>query len=149
MTAERTGRIPYRVQTPRLELRCWDPEDTAVLREALDESANHLRPWIPFMKDEPRSFDQTCQWLREARASFDRDLAWHYAVFDRDDGRLVGGNMLNPRVGQGGLELGRCTEAWLRARSIPGHGALRLRSPRRRAGRDSLRTGEPGQRGHT
>jgi RimJ/RimL family protein N-acetyltransferase len=104
-------RIPYRVQTPRLDIRCWSPEDTAALREALDESADHLRPWIPFMKDEPRTFDQTCQWLREARASFDRDLAWHYAVFDRRDGRLLGGNMLNPRVGDGGLELGYWTRS--------------------------------------
>jgi RimJ/RimL family protein N-acetyltransferase len=79
------------------------------LREILDQSADHLRPWIPFMKDEPRTFDQTCQWLREARASFDRDLAWHYAVFDRRDGRLLGGNMLNPRVGAGALELGYWT----------------------------------------
>jgi RimJ/RimL family protein N-acetyltransferase len=65
------------------------------------------------MKEEPRTFEQTAQWLREARASFDRDLAWHYAVFDRKNGRLLGGNMLNPRVGDGGLELGywTCTSA--------------------------------------
>ena len=109
MSAGGVARVPYRVQTLRLELRCWSPEDTAVLRDALDRSARHLRPWIPFMKDEPRTFGQTCQWLREARASFDSDLAWHYAVYDRADGRLVGGNMLNPRVGEGGLELGYWT----------------------------------------
>lgn len=109
MKADRISQVPYRVQTPRLELRGWSPADTAVLREALDRSAEHLRPWIPFMKDEPRTFDQTCQWLREARVNFDRDVAWHYAVFDRRDGRLLGGNMLNDRVGEGGLELGYWT----------------------------------------
>ena len=109
MTNGPVKKVPYRVQTPRLELRCWSPEDTVILREALDRSAEHLRPWIPFMREEPRSFEDTCQWLREARVSFDNDTAWHYAGFDREGGRLIGGNMLNPRVGEGGLELGYWT----------------------------------------
>ncbi len=113
MSAERSVTVPYRVETQRLLLRCWSPRDAGCLREALDHSSEHLRPWIPFMKDEPRTFAQTCQWLREARAFFDRDQAWHYAVFDRSGGGLLGGNMLNPRVGEGGLELGYWTTAGL------------------------------------
>ena len=49
--------VAYRVETPRLVLRCWSPEDAPELRRALDDSDQHLRPWIPFMKDEPRNLE--------------------------------------------------------------------------------------------
>ena len=61
----------YRVQTERLVLRCWSPQDAPVLRAALDACDKHLRPMIPFMKDEPRSLQQTAQWLRGHRAAFE------------------------------------------------------------------------------
>ena len=101
--------IAYRVQTDRLLLRCWSPADAPVLRAALDASDTHLRPWIPFMKDEPRTFDQTVQWLRQHRTGFDTDQIYRYGVFSRDGGELLGENMLIPRVGPGGLEIGYWT----------------------------------------
>jgi RimJ/RimL family protein N-acetyltransferase len=110
MAVDLADHIPaYRVETDRLLLRCWSPKDATALRQVLDDSDDHLRPWIPFMKDEPRTLAQTAGWLRGARADFDRDVAWHYAVFDRGTGGLLGGNMLNPRSGPGSLELGYWT----------------------------------------
>jgi RimJ/RimL family protein N-acetyltransferase len=108
----------YRVETERLLLRCWSPSDAAAMREALDQSGAQLRPWIPFMKDEPRTLAQTAEWLRGVRASFDRDEAYHYAVFDKNDGTLLGGNMLNARVGPGGMELGYWTRTGFTGRGI-------------------------------
>lgn len=99
----------YRVETDRLVLRCWAPEDAPRMRAALDACDAHLRPWIPFMKDEPRSLVQTAQWLREIRALFDSDQAYRYAVFDSDEKTLLGENMLLKRVGPGGLEIGYWT----------------------------------------
>lgn len=149
MSGTPADRVPYRVLTGRLLLRCWSPADTGAFRAAVSASDGHLRPWIPFMKAEPRTFAQTCQWLREARASFDRDLAWHYAVFDRAGGELLGGNMLNPRVGEGGLELGYWTVVHATGKGLAGeatramircafelHGATRVEihcSPENRA----------------
>mgnify|MGYP001820244459 CR=1 FL=1 len=99
----------YRVETDRLVLRCWSPEDAPRLRAALDVCDTHLRPWIPFMKDEPRSLDQTAHWLRGIRASFDSDQHYRYAVFDSGEHSLLGENMLLKRVGPGGLEIGYWT----------------------------------------
>ena len=48
------NRTAYRVHTDRLVLRCWSPEDAPALRRALDACDAHLRPMIPFMKDEPQ-----------------------------------------------------------------------------------------------
>lgn len=99
----------YRVETDRLVLRCWSPKDAPVLRAALDACDAHLRPMIPFMKDEPRSLKQTAWWLREIRAAFDLGQMFRYAVFDAAEQNLLGENMLLTRVGPGGLEIGYWT----------------------------------------
>ena len=99
----------YRVETDRLVLRCWSPGDAPVLRAALDACDAHLRPMIPFMKDEPRSLQQTALWLRGHRAAFDLDQMYRYAVYDASEQNLLGENMLLARVGPGGLEIGYWT----------------------------------------
>ena len=99
-------RVAYRIETERLLMRCWSPADAVELRTALDESDRHLRPWIPFMKDEPRSLRETVHWLRKIRASFDRDENYQYATYRRDTGAFVGDVMLMRRAGKGALEIG-------------------------------------------
>ena len=87
-------RTAYRVETGRLVLRCWSPGDAPVLRAALDACDAHLRPMIPFMKDEPRSLQQTALWLRGHRAAFDLGQMYRYAVYDASEQTLLGENML-------------------------------------------------------
>lgn len=101
-----TRRVAYRVESDRLLMRCWSPSDAVDLRSALDESDRHLRPWIPFMKDEPRSLPRTADWLRRIRAGFDRDEDYRYAVRRSDTGCLAGEVMLMRRAGPGALEVG-------------------------------------------
>lgn len=101
-------RVAYRVETPRLTLRCWSPEDAPALRAALDKSDQYLRPWIPFMKEEPRSLGDTEDWLRGHRAAFDRSEYFRFGVFDKA-GTLIGENMLLRRVGPDALEIGYLT----------------------------------------
>ena len=105
----RQTRTAYRLETDRLLLRCWSPEDAPRLRAALDVCDAHLRPMIPFMKDEPRTLQQTARWLRGHRAAFDLGQFYRYAVYDTDEKNLLGENMLLTRVGPGGLEIGYWT----------------------------------------
>ena len=35
---------PYRIETERLVLRCYEPDDAPLLKEAVDESIEHLLP---------------------------------------------------------------------------------------------------------
>lgn len=103
-----TTRVVYRIETPRLTLRCWSPDDAPAFRAAVDKSDEHLRPWIPFMADEPRSLTDTVNWLRKLRADFDRSENFRFGVFLKD-GTLVGENVLLQRVGPNALEIGYLT----------------------------------------
>jgi RimJ/RimL family protein N-acetyltransferase len=96
----------YRVETERLVMRCWSPADARLVRTAIDSSDAHLRRWIPFMRDEPRSLPDTVARLRQLRSSFDLDQEYRYAFFDREERTLLGGAGLFRRVGPGALEIG-------------------------------------------
>ncbi|MDA8019215.1 MAG: GNAT family N-acetyltransferase [Thermoanaerobaculia bacterium] len=96
----------YRIETDRLIARCWSTDDAPDLRRAIDDNDDHLRPWIPFMSDEPRSLRETAEWLREQRADFDRDVAYRYGLFTRDERTLIGSICLFRRVGPRGREVG-------------------------------------------
>ncbi|MCH8896019.1 MAG: GNAT family N-acetyltransferase [Proteobacteria bacterium] len=96
----------YRIETDRLLMRCWSPADAPVLRAAIDESDQHLRPWIPWMKDEPKSLDETAAGLRIKRANFDLGKDFWYAIFDREEQTLIGEIGLMTRAGPGALEVG-------------------------------------------
>ena len=101
-----TTKTCYRIETGRLVMRCWSPNDAPRLRALIDSSDQHLRPYIAWMQDEPMPLAQTAERLREARAKFDRDERYDFAVLDRDETTLLGEAGLFPRVGKGALEVG-------------------------------------------
>jgi RimJ/RimL family protein N-acetyltransferase len=96
----------YRVRTPRLLLRCWDPADAPLLLQAVAESLEHLRPWMPWAHQEPESLQTKVNRLRGFRAEFDLGTNFVYAIFDPDERQVIGGTGLHPRVGPGALEIG-------------------------------------------
>ena len=96
----------YRFETARLSARCWSPADAPAYRAALDDNDRHLRPYIPWMRDEPMSFDATIAKLRRWRAAFDTDADYRYGLFDRAGERVVGDVALLTRAGPGALEVG-------------------------------------------
>jgi RimJ/RimL family protein N-acetyltransferase len=67
-----TAPAPYRIETERLVVRCYDPEDAALLKEAVDSSIEHLRPWMPWARLEPQTLDEKVELLRGFRSRFDR-----------------------------------------------------------------------------
>jgi RimJ/RimL family protein N-acetyltransferase len=102
---------PYLVRTERLTLRCWEPRDAALLKDALDTSLDHLRPWMPWAADEPQPLEQKADLLRAFRGRFDLGEDFVYGIFTPDEQEVVGGSGLHTRVGPGALEIGY----WLRA----------------------------------
>jgi RimJ/RimL family protein N-acetyltransferase len=105
---------PYAIHTDRLVLRCWEPADAAGLKDAIDSSLDHLRPWMPWAAKEPQPLEAKVALLRRFRGDFDLGNDFVYGVFDRGDGAVVGGTGLHTRVGAGALEIGY----WIRASRI-------------------------------
>jgi RimJ/RimL family protein N-acetyltransferase len=105
---------PYAIHTERLVLRCWEPADAAALKEAVDSSLDHLRPWLPWTAHEPEPLEAKVALLRRFRGDFDLDKDYVYGAFDRGDGSVVGGTGLHRRVGDRALEIGY----WIRASRV-------------------------------
>ncbi len=99
--------LPTTLTTARLMLRPWRPGDAEALRAALDASDAHLRPWVPFMRDEPRTLAAT----RELLAAYPLDpRAARYAVWGEGE-VLLGEVLLMGHPSPATLEIGY----WLHA----------------------------------
>ena len=97
---------PYRIETARLVIRCWEPEDAPLLKDAVDRSIDHLRPWMPWTPDEPEPLDMVYERLRTFRATYDRDENLIMGVLDPAEERVLGGTGLHPSDGNEGREIG-------------------------------------------
>jgi RimJ/RimL family protein N-acetyltransferase len=97
---------PYRIETDRLVIRCYDPRDAPLLKDAVDASIEHLRPWMPWIRFEPQTVEQKVDLLRSFRGQFDLGQDFIYGVFGRDESRLLGGTGLHTRAGDGAFEIG-------------------------------------------
>ena len=98
--------IPYRIETPRLVIRCLHPTDAGLMQTAISESLMHLRPWMPWAQAEPISMEARVSLLRQFRAQFDSDQDYTFGIFDPQETRLLGGSGLHKRRGPQALEVG-------------------------------------------
>lgn len=96
----------YRIQTERLVLRCFEPGDASLLKEAIDGSLDHLVPWLPWARDEPQSIDTKLELLRQFRGRFDLGKDFTYGIFAPDEAEVIGACASHPRVGPEARELG-------------------------------------------
>lgn len=103
----------YRILTPRLLIRCWQPQDAARLKEAVDSSVEHLRRWLPWAANEPEPLERKLERIRRWRGDFDLNLDFIYGVFDLAEARVLGGTGLHNRVSPDAREIGY----WVRADS--------------------------------
>jgi RimJ/RimL family protein N-acetyltransferase len=102
---------PYRIVTERLVLRCWDPTDAPLLKDAVDSSIDHLLPWMPWAAHEPQSLEDKVALLRQFRGKFDLGQDFTYGIFSPDEAEVLGGTGLHTRIGDDALEIGY----WIRA----------------------------------
>lgn len=96
----------YRITTPRLLIRCPQPTDAQALNLAIQQSLDHLRPWLLWAKQEPVSLDQRIEFLRCVRGNFDQGQDFGYLVFNPDETLVLGGTGLHTRLGPDALEIG-------------------------------------------
>ena len=97
---------PYRIETERLVVRCYEPSDAPLLKEAIDSSLEHLRPWMPWAHQEPQTLEEKTELIKRFRANFDSGDNFTCGIFSVDEAQVLGGAGLEPRIGPGGLEIG-------------------------------------------
>lgn len=95
-------------------IRCWDPADAPLLKAAVDASVAHLVSWMPWAANEPTDIDAKIALIRQFRGMFDLGQDFTYAIFDREETRVLGGTGLHTRVGPGAREIGY----WVRAEEL-------------------------------
>ena len=101
--------LPEHVLGPRVELRRWRAADVAALAAAVTRNIEHLRPWMPWIADEPMS-------NRDRAALIER---WEHAWLGGGDvtlgvlrqGAVIGSCGLHRRRGPHGLEIGYWIDA--------------------------------------
>ncbi len=104
----------YRIETERLVIRCYNPSDAQLLKTAIDESLEHLIPWMPWASNEPEELQVKIDRLRLFRGEFDLNRNFVYGIFDPEEKFLIGGCGLHPRIGFNALEIGY----WIHANHI-------------------------------
>jgi RimJ/RimL family protein N-acetyltransferase len=105
---------PYRIETERLVIRCYEPEDAPLLKAAVDSSIEHLLPWMPWARFEPQSVEDKVELLRSFRGQFDLDQNYIYGIFSPDETEQLGGSGFHKRGNEGSLEIGY----WVAASAI-------------------------------
>lgn len=90
--------------TERVVLRRFRPVHAAALADAVNESLDHLRPWMAWATVPVSAGDEETV-LREAEAKFDAGTEFAFLIFSQDD-QVVGACGLHPRRGPGVLEIG-------------------------------------------
>jgi RimJ/RimL family protein N-acetyltransferase len=96
----------YRIVTPRLVIRCYNPSDAPLLKDAVDQSREHLRPWMPWADCEPEALEVVVERLRSFRGRFDLGQDYIYGIFNLEETRVLGGTGLHTRVGHNAREIG-------------------------------------------
>jgi RimJ/RimL family protein N-acetyltransferase len=97
----------YRVVTERLVIRCYNPADVYLLQQAVSDSVEHLKPFMPWAESSAaETLDVKLERLRQLRGKFDLGQDFIYGIFSQDESLFIGGTGLHTRVGDNAREIG-------------------------------------------
>ncbi|HKV86350.1 MAG TPA: GNAT family N-acetyltransferase [Ktedonobacterales bacterium] len=111
--------IAEELRGEQVVVRAYRPEDAEALREAVAESRDLLRPWMPFA-DDHQTIEETRDFILRCQANWLMRHGFTMGVFESRTGRLLGGSGYTPRDWDVlSFEIGY----WLRA-GAEGHGYI-------------------------
>jgi len=96
----------YRIETERLVIRGYEPADALKLQRSVVRSMAHLRPWIPWAREEPRELEWMVNAVRTFRGRLDLSQDAVYGIFDKAEAEQIGGTGLHNRIGKDAREIG-------------------------------------------
>jgi len=86
--------IPEEIQGPRVLLRPLGPADAPAAWQALEQSREHLAPWIPWVQD-LRTLEDARTAINRSRTRWQRRQDLSVGIFNRETGRFLGGTGLH------------------------------------------------------
>ena len=102
MSGQGNDRPDEMIERGPVTLRRWRPDDLDALFEAVTESLDHLRPWMPWAAGYSRASAE--EYLAGSVKHWDEGTEYNYAITTA--GALAGSIGLMARIGPGGLEIG-------------------------------------------
>jgi ribosomal-protein-serine acetyltransferase len=120
-----TNSLPFRTLMPlfealqgeRVVVRPYRESDAQALFEAMTESRDHLRPWLPFA-DEHQTVDESRHWIIQQVANWILRDDLVLSIWEKASSHYLGGTGLHPHDWEiGYFEIGY----WIRA-SAEGYG---------------------------
>jgi RimJ/RimL family protein N-acetyltransferase len=107
------------LQGERVIVRPYRESDALALCEAVDESREHIRPWLPFA-DKHQTIEESRDWIIHGQSEWLLRENLPLSIWEKATQRFLGGTGLHPRDWEiRYFEIGY----WLRA-SAPGHGYM-------------------------
>lgn len=96
----------YKIETKRLILRGYQPKDAVLLKQAVDTSMDHLRPWLSWVKHKPEPVEVTLERIRKWRGQFDLGENYTFGIFNKAENALIGSTGLHTRLDKRAREIG-------------------------------------------
>lgn len=96
----------YRIETERLVVRCYQPSDAQMLTDSINESREHLKPWMAWAHAGPETVEERVRHITRWRGMFDLGRDYGYGIFNREETKQLGGTGLHTRLGDKELEIG-------------------------------------------
>lgn len=96
--------LPESVDAGLIELRKPTVEYARFYMDAVTSSIEHLRPWMPWIANEPMSVEERAELIRTWLVNWEQGSDFHYSMFLGDT--LVGATGIHTRQGPGIMEIG-------------------------------------------
>lgn len=96
----------YKIVTDRVVIRCYQAGDGAMLKKSVDESIEHLLPWMPWAKFEPETVDLKEDRVVQFRKRFLANEDYTLGIFNPEETELLGSTGLHTRLSGNALEIG-------------------------------------------
>lgn len=96
----------FKIVTDRLVIRCYKESDAAILKKSIDESIEHLKPWMPWIKFEPETAEAKTERLKNFREKFEAGEDYTFGIFNLEETEVLGSTGLHTRLEGNALEIG-------------------------------------------
>ena len=86
--------LPSELRGERVLLRAFHDDDAAALWDAVDSSRQHLKPWMPWVKEHDH-LEYSCEYIRKTHAKWTLREDFPMGIWRQSDGRLLGASGLH------------------------------------------------------